>query len=115
VACGRLTKVVISAPGRRRGPVEVKRLDITASGVRVNLGCTASTAARLRGTALVGFAGLAGMAGTSAFTVVADADRVKITLGLGPVNATTIARVTRAGPGGIRIAVISAGGARLAG
>jgi LmeA-like phospholipid-binding len=110
VAGRRLTKVVISAADRRRGPVELKRLDITASGVRVTFGCTASTAARLRGTALVGFAGLAGMAGTPALTIAADgADRVKITLGLGLVRATATARVTRAGSDSIRIAVISAG------
>jgi hypothetical protein len=40
--------------------------------------------------------------------------RVKITAGLGQVTGTTTARVTRAGPGGIRIVVISAGGIPIA-
>ena len=115
VAAGRLTKVVISAAGRRRGPVEVRRLDVTAYGVRVNFRCNAGTAARLSGTALVGFAGLAGMGGTPALTIAADgSDRVKITVGVGPASGTATARVTRAGSGGIRIAVISAGGIPVA-
>jgi len=41
-------------------------------------------------------------------------DRVKITAGLGQVTGTATARVTRAGPGGIRIAVICAGGIPMA-
>jgi hypothetical protein len=41
-------------------------------------------------------------------------DRVKITVGLGPVSGIATARVTRAGPGGIRVAVISAGGIPVA-
>jgi hypothetical protein len=115
VAARRLTKVMISAAGRKRGPVQVKRLDITAYGVRVNSRGNASTASRLCGTALVGFAGLAGMAGAPALTIAADGpDRVKITVGLGLATATAIARVTRAGSGGIRIAVISAGGLPVA-
>ena len=41
-------------------------------------------------------------------------DRVKITVGLGRITGTATARVTRAGSGGIRIAVISAGGIPIA-
>ena len=114
VAAGRLTQVVISAAGKKQGPVEVKRLDITLRGIRVS--CRgAATAASVCGTALVGFAGLAGMAGTAGLTVAADgSDQVKITISLGPVTGTATARVTRAGSGNIRIAVISAGGLPLA-
>ena len=114
VAAGRLTQVVISAAGKKQGPVEVKRLDITLRGIRVS-GRGAATAASVCGTALVGFAGLAGMAGTAGLTIAADgSDRVKITVSLGPVTGTATARVTRAGSGSIRIAVISAGSLPLA-
>lgn len=110
VAARRLNKVVISAAGKKLGPVEVKRLDVTVHGIRASAG-HGRTASRLSGTALVGFAGLAGVSGTPGVTVCADGpDRVKITAGLGLVTGTATARVTRAGPGGIRIAVISAGG-----
>jgi len=110
VAARRLNKVVISAAGKKLGPVEVKRLDVTVHGIRVSSG-RGRTASRLSGTALVGFAGLAGVSGTPGVTVCADGpDRVKITAGRGLVTGTATARVTRAGPGGIRIAVISAGG-----
>ena len=48
-------------------------------------------------------------------TLAADGpDRVTITAGLGQVTGTATARVTRAGPGGIRIVVISAGGIPMA-
>ncbi len=114
VAAGRLTQVVISAAGKKQGPVEVKRLDITLRGIRVS-GRGAAAAASVCGTALVGFTGLAGMAGTAGLTIAADgSDRVKITVSLGPVTGTATARVTRAGSGSIRIAVISAGSLPLA-
>jgi hypothetical protein len=45
-------------PARSWGPVQVKRLDVTVYGVRESRGGTGRTA-RLSGTALVGFAGLA--------------------------------------------------------
>jgi hypothetical protein len=111
VAARRLNKVVVNAAGRKLGPVEVMRLDVTAYGVRVNVSSHASTASQISGTALLGFAGLAGMAGMPGLTVSADGpDRVKITAGLGLVTGTAIAQVTRADHGGIRLAVIAAGG-----
>jgi hypothetical protein len=95
--------------------VEVKRLDVTLHEIRGRPGRNGRTASRLSGTALVGFAGLAGAGGTSGLTVRADGpDRVKITAGLGLVTGTVTARVTQAGPGGIRIAVICAGGIPVA-
>jgi hypothetical protein len=108
----RLNKVVISAAGAKLGPVEVKRLDVTLYGIRASSGCNGKTASRLSGTALVGFPGLAGAGGAPRLAVCAGGpDWVKITIaGLGLVAGTVSARVTQAGPGGIRIAVISAGG-----
>ena len=108
VAARRLDKVVIRVVGQNLGPVEVKRLDLTLRGIRVS----GRTASRLSGTALVGFAGLAGMPGLT--LCAGGPDRVKITVGLGPVSGTATARVTRAGRGGIRIAVISVGGIPVA-
>jgi hypothetical protein len=114
VAARRLNKVVISAVGTKLGRVEVRRLDLTLHGIRAS-SSGGKTASRLSGTALVGFAGLAGMTGMPGLTLSADGpDRVKITAGLGLVTGIATARVTRAGPGGIRIAVISAGGIPVA-
>jgi hypothetical protein len=59
LAAGRLSRVVICAAGKKLGPVQVKRLDVTLYGVRASRGGTGRTASRLSGTALVGFAGLA--------------------------------------------------------
>jgi len=117
VAARCLTKVVVSAAGKKLGPVEVKRLDLTLYRIRIRVRsrCHASTAAQLSGTALVGFAGLAGVAGLPGLTVAADGpDRVKISAGPGQGTAIATARVTPAGPGGIRLAVISAGGIPVA-
>ncbi len=111
LAAGRLDKITISAVGKKLGPVEVKRLDLTLYGIRADPGRTSWTASRLSGTALVGFAGLAGAGGMPGLAVYADGPgRVKITVGLGLVTGTATARVTQASPGGIRIAEISAGG-----
>jgi hypothetical protein len=112
----RLNKVVISAAGRKLGPVEVKRLDVTLYGIGASPGCNSRTASRLSGTALVGFARLGGAGGMPRLAVGAGGpDWVKITTaGLGLVTGTVTARVTQAGPGGIRIAVISAGGIPVA-
>ena len=116
VAARRLNKVVIRAAGKKLGPVKVRHLDLTLHGIRGS--GNGRTASRLSGTALVGFAGLAGMTGMTGMpglTLAADGpDRVKITVGLGQVIGTATARVTRAGLGGIRIAVISAGGVPVA-
>lgn len=115
VAARRLTKVVVSAAGRKLGPVEVKRLDLTLYRIRVSSGYHAGTAAQLGGTALVGFAGLAGAAGLPGVTVAAAGpDRVKITAGPGQGTGIATARVTAAGPGGIRLVVIAAAGIPVA-
>lgn len=115
LAARRLNRVVISAAGKKLGPVEVKHLDVTLYGIRAGRGYTSGTASRLSGTALVGFAGLAGVAGTPGLTLSAGGlDQVEITVGLGPVTGTATARVTQAGPGGIRIAVVSASGIPVA-
>ena len=110
VAARRLNKVVIRAAGQKLGPLKVEHLDLTLHGIRGS--GNGRTASQLSGTALVGFAGLAGMTG---LTLAADGpDRVTMTVGLGQVTGTATARVTRAGPGGISIMVISAGGIPMA-
>jgi hypothetical protein len=115
VAARRLNKVVLSAAGKKLGPVEVQRLDVTLYGIRVSSGYRVRAACELSGTALIGFAGLAGVAGLPGLTVAADGpDRVKITIGRGKGIGTATARVTPAGPGGIRLVVISAGGIPMA-
>lgn len=106
---------MIRATGKKLGPVEVKRLDVTLHGLRASPSYNSSTASRLSGTALVGFAGLAWAGGTPGLTVRADGpDRVKIAFGPALVSGTAAARVTQAGPGGICIAVISACGIAVA-
>ena len=113
LAARRLTKVVIRAEAAKLGPVEVRRLELTLHGIRASSG--GRTASRLSGTALVGFAGLAAMTGTPGLTLSAGGpDRVKITAGLGLVTGTATARVTPAGPSGLRIAVISVSGIPVA-
>ena len=115
VAARRVNKVMITAAGMKLGPVEVKHLDLTLHRIQGSPGGKGRTVSRLSGTALVGFAGLAGMIGLPGLTLSADGpDRVRITVTLGLVTGTATARVTRAGPGGIRMAVISAGGIPVA-
>ncbi len=63
LAARRLDKVAISAAGKKLGPVEVKRLDLTLYGIRASPGRDSRTASRVSGTALVGFPGLVGEAG----------------------------------------------------
>ena len=115
VAARRLNKVVVATAGRKLGPVEVERLDVTAHEVRLNARYRASAASRVAGTALIDFAALTRVAGLPGLTVSADGpDRVRITADLGLVSGTATARVTRADHGGIRIAVIAAGGIPVA-
>ena len=114
LAARRLNKVVIRAEDAKLGPLDVRRLDLTLHGIRAGPG--GRTASRLSGTALVGFAGLARMTGAPGLTLSAGGgpDRVKITAGLGRVTGTATARVTRVGPGALRIAVTSVSGIPLA-
>lgn len=99
MAARRLNKVVVSAAGKKLGPVEVKRLDVILYGIRVSSGYHASTAAQLCGTALVGFASLAGMAGLPGLTATDGPDQVKITAGPRQGTGIATAQVTPAGPG----------------
>jgi LmeA-like phospholipid-binding len=115
VAARRLDKVVVSAVGRKLGPVEVKRFDVTLSGIRVSSRYHVRAASEVSGTALIGFAGLAGLIGLPAVTVAADGpDQVKIRIGPGNIIGTATARVTPAAPSGIRLVVISANGIPMA-
>lgn len=115
VATRRLNTVLVSAAGMRLGPLEVKRLAVTLHGIRVSSSYHLRTASELSGTALIGFAGLAGVAGLPGLTVAADGpDRVKITIGPGRGIGAATARLTAAGPGGIRLVVISAAGIPMA-
>src|SRR5262249_7062629 len=72
LAARRMKKVVISGVGKKLGPVEVKRLDVTVHGMRVSSSQHGRTASRLSGTALVGFAGLEGGSGTPGCTFLQD-------------------------------------------
>jgi hypothetical protein len=106
---------VVSAAGWKLGPVEVKRLDLALYRIRVSSRYHVGTAAQLGGTVLVGFAGLAGAAGLPGVTVAAAGpDRVKITAGPGQRAGIATARVATAGPGGIRLVLIAAGGIPVA-
>jgi len=69
LAAGRLSEVVIFAAGKRLGPVQVKRLDVTLYEVRPSRGGNGRTASRLSGTALVGLGGLAEAGGTPRWAV----------------------------------------------
>jgi hypothetical protein len=69
LAAGCLSKVVICAAGKKLGPVQVKRLDVTLYEVRASRGGKGRTASRLSGTALVGLAGLAEAGGTPGWAV----------------------------------------------
>jgi LmeA-like phospholipid-binding len=111
VVSRRLDKVLISAAGGKLGPVDIKRVNATLTGIRLNSGYSGGTVSQVSGTALIGFAGLAGAAGVPGLTVSAGGPgQVKITADLGPVSGTATAQVTRAGPGKIRIMVTSGGG-----
>ena len=72
LAARRLDKVVISAAGKKLGPVQVRRLDVTLHGIRARPGGNGRTASRLSGTALVGFAGLAGGRHAAALGLLPD-------------------------------------------
>ena len=114
-AARNLRRVVISGPGRKAGPLEIKHIDVTLFGAWVSPGYTSSTADRYHGTALLGFAGIARVAGVPGLTVAGDGPgQLKITASLGPVSGTATARVARAGAGGIRVTLISAGGIPVA-
>ena len=114
VAARRLNKVVIRADGMKLGQVEAEHLDLLLLGIRGSSSGNGRTASQLSGSALLGFAGLARMTGVPGLKFSAGGpDRVKIAVGLGLVTGTATARVTRAG-GGVRIAVISAGGIPVA-
>jgi LmeA-like phospholipid-binding len=102
--------VDISADKLDEGPVQIRNLNATLQNVRINKSFNGGTVEHLTGTGLITFAGLANAAGGQSVSVsAAGGDEVKISVDLGVVSGTAIARVTQVG-NKISVHIVSADG-----
>ena len=108
-----LQDVHVTADNVQEGPVTLS-LAGDATGVRLNPGYQSGTITQAKGTVLIGFGSIAGIArnaGASGVTASADGpDRIKFKVNLAVFTATVIASVTQTGPSTVQFHIISAGG-----
>ncbi len=102
--------VNISADKVSEGPVDIRGLNATLHGVRLNSSFNGGTVEHLSGTALITFGDLFGSAGGPSVRVTSvTGDKVRFTVDLDVVSGSGIARVTQVGKNKVHVRVISTG------
>jgi hypothetical protein len=108
-----LRHVHLTAGDVQEGPVTAT-LVADATGVRLDPGYRSGVITRATGTILIGFSSVAGIAraaGAPGVTASAGGqDRIRFKVDLAVVSTTVIATVAKAGPGTLRLHIVSAGG-----
>jgi hypothetical protein len=114
LAARRFNEVQLSAASEQAGPVAIDNLQATMHGMQLISGFTSARVASLSGTGLITFASLASAANVPGLTISAlNGNEAKVSVDLGVVSGSGVARVTKVGSNKINIAMISAGGIPL--
>jgi hypothetical protein len=108
-----LDGVVVTAPNFPVGPAKAS-VQLQATGISLNSGYNSGTVAHVTGTGLIGFSGLASIAGAAGAPGLsvsrAGPHTVKLSLNLQIVTASAIARITKVGRNEFSIRLISSNG-----
>lgn len=114
LAARRFNDVQLSAASEQAGPVALENIQATMRGMQLISGFTSAKVASLSGTGLITFASLAHAADVPGLTISAlNNNEAKVTVNLGVISGSGVARVTAVGSNKINIAMISAGGIPL--
>lgn len=107
-------QIDISASNVAAGPVELSSVTATATGVHLNSSFNGGKVDTINGNVLVTFASLASAASSNSganVSLSADGpDKVKVSVGAGPLSDSEVAQVTRTGPSQITVRLLSNGG-----
>jgi hypothetical protein len=108
-----LDGVVITAPNFPVGPATAS-IQLHATGISLNSGYSSGTISQVTGSGLIGFSGLASIAGASGVPGVsvsrAGPNTVKVGLNVGIGSLSAIARVKKVGPDEFGVRIISTNG-----
>ena len=110
VLARRFDEVRLTARQENAGPVTMDNIQATMHGMQLLNGFHSARVASLDGTGLISFGSVANAAQVPGLKISAlNHNEAKVTVDLGIVSGSGIARVTKAGPDKLHIAIVSAG------
>ena len=114
LAARTFNEVKLSAATEKAGPVVIDNLHATMHDMKLINGFSGAQVGSLNGTGLITFASLAKAADVPGLKISAlNSTEAKVTIDLGFISGSGVAKVTKAGPNKINIAVVNAGGIPL--
>jgi hypothetical protein len=114
LAAREFNEVHLDAAAEKAGPVVIKNLHATMRQMKLINGFSGAHIGSLNGTGLITFGSLAKAADVPGLKISAlNNTEAKVTIDLGFISGSGVAKVTKVGPNKINIAVINAGGIPL--
>jgi hypothetical protein len=114
LAARKFNEVNLDAASEKAGPVVIKNLHATMRDMKLINGFSGAQVGSLNGTGLITFASLAKAADVPGLKISAlNNTEAKVTIDLGFISGSGVAKVTKVGPNKINIAVVNAGGIPL--
>lgn len=114
LAARKFNEVKISAATEKAGPVVIENLHATMHDMKLINGFSSAQVGSLNGTGLITFGSLAKAADVPGLKISAlNSTEAKVTIDLGFISGSGVAKVTKAGANKINIAVVNAGGIPL--
>jgi predicted flap endonuclease-1-like 5' DNA nuclease len=114
LAARKFNEVQLSAATEKAGPVVIENLHATMRNMQLINGFSSARVGSLNGTGLITFGSLAKAANVPGLKISAlNNTEAKVTIDLGFISGSGVAKVTKAGPNKINIAVVNAGGIPL--
>jgi hypothetical protein len=114
LAARKFNEVNLDAASEKAGPVVIKNLHATMHDMKLINGFSGAQVGSLNGTGLITFASLGKAADVPGLKISAlNNTEAKVTIDLGFISGSGVAKVTKVGPNKINIAVVNAGGIPL--
>jgi predicted flap endonuclease-1-like 5' DNA nuclease len=114
LAARKFNEVQLSAATEKAGPVVIENLHATMHDMQLINGFSSARVGSLNGTGLITFGSLAKAANVPGLKISPlNNTEAKVTIDLGFISGSGVAKVTKAGPNKINIAVVNAGGIPL--
>ncbi len=114
LAARKFNEVQLSAATEKAGPVVIKNLHATMRDLQLINGFSSARVGSLNGTGLITFGSVAKAADVPGLKISAlNSSEAKVTINLGFISGSGVAKVTKVGPNKINISVVNAGGIPL--
>ena len=114
LAAKKFNEVQLSAATEKAGPVVIENLHATMRNMQLINGFSGARVGSLNGTGLITFASVAKAADVPGLKISAlNNTEAKVTIDLGFISGSGVAKVTKAGNNKLNIAIVNAGGIPL--